>query len=534
MNGSGSGRFWIIIAFFALLSLSAGTSFPENYFDEPLPRGVSALQAIVSTVGTKPFGDVGGAFFFGLIGVIIAWLSYRQVDKGNKDTKNQSYQGLSTHDLTPTEEGEDSPQSGFGRKRVMAASPQPSPDQSDASLDELLAVINQKREAGPVPAWAMLLRSPYQSWTDATSWLGGQPKVPSGFVWPREADGKPQTFLAQIDVGSLEADPETGEPHFNLPDGGALLIFVGTGQTAHILSASEMASAKMISPPDDLPTLREYGYFGKGDAFTHWPVDLVAFTSDIADKDEQALLTLGYRPPIFPDRFSDPLNWISNWAIAALEAEVVITSLENEMRQAEWHRDYWARQQRDGASLPSDRVQESKSYHYGMMLADGPDLIAAMKAWFDHASAQHPESGVDKVMLAEIFTRRLAFRNRMKDSYTPMHTLPGSAEQVWDKIYPRGQDRSFVESLRALPCQYKDFIEAKITDWRNHRLFGIEPPFPNNGEDLRGWSSLISVSADSLLGTQSEHDYGMSVWVKKEHLSSGNFANGQLIRHCAV
>ena len=294
-----------------------------------------------------------------------------------------------------------------------------------------------------------------------------------------------------------------------------------------------MASAEMVSSPDDLPALDEHGYFGGGDAFTCWPVDLVPLPGSTADMDKGEVSASGHRPSIFPDRFCDPLDWISNWAIAALEAEVVIKSLENEMRQAEWHRDYWARQREAGASLPQNRVQESKSYHYGMMLADGPELIATMKAWRDHAAAQHPEGAVDKAMLAEIFTRRLEFRSQMKHSYSPMHTLPGSAGEVWESICSLGGDAKGLEALRALPSEYHGFVEARVTDWRNHRLFGIEPPFPNNREDLRGWSSLISISADLLLGTQSEHDYGMSIWFKKEDLSSANFTGGRLVRHCA-
>lgn len=529
MNGSGFGRVGIIIAFFALLSLSAGTGFPENYFDEPFPRGVLALQTIVSTVGTQPFGDIGGAFLFGFLGVIVAWLAYRQVHGGSKVATKRLNRTPSTHSLAPSELSEAAPQSSFGRKRLLDSPPQPASTQADFDIDEVLAILTQKREAGPVPAWAMLLRSPYKSWIDATSWLGGQPKAPSSFVWPREVDGRPQTFLAQIDLGSLKTDLEAGEHHFNLPDSGALLIFVGKVQMVHVLNASEMASAEMISPPDDLPTLSEHGYWGEGNAFTHWPVDLVAYTSDIADMNEEEVSTSNYRPPNFPDRLRDPMTWISNWAIAALEAEIVITALENEMRQAELHRD-----DRNSASPARNRGRESESHHYDIMLTDGPDLIATMNAWRDHAIAQHPEGAADKAMLAELFDHRLAFRNRIKGHYRLMGSLLGSAEGVWNKICPRGRDRNLLETLRALPREYQGFVEAKVSDWRNHRLFGIEPPFSNNDEDLRGWSSLISVAADSLLGTESEHDYGMSVWVKKEDLSSADFTNAQLVRHCAV
>jgi Domain of unknown function (DUF1963) len=534
LKGSGFGSVWIIIAFFALLSLSAGTGFPENYFGEPLPRGVSALQAIVSTLGTQPFGDVGGAFFFGFLGFIFAWLAYRQVDGGTEGSTKRPDQKPSAYIPAPSEERETAPQSGFGRKRVIGASAHPAPAQPAFDLDEMLAIFTQEREAGPVPAWAMLLRSPYKSWADATSWLGGQPKAPSGFVWPREADGKPQTFLAQIDLGSLKADPETGDHHFNLPDGAALLIFVGTVQTVHVLTASEMASAEMISSPEDLPLLEERGYWGDGNAFTHWPVDLVAYSSDSADMDDEESSDSEYRPPIFPDRFSDPLTWISNWAIAALEAEVVIKSLENEMRQAEWSRQYREDKAKKGESIPQLAHTERQNNHYDMMLEACPAVLNKLHQWRDHVLSQAPQTPVTHLMLREIFEHRHALRNRMAANYSSMHALAGSAEKVWEKLRTRLEGAGAAVSLRTLPPEYHGFVEAKVTDWRNHRLFGIEPPFPNNGEDLRGWSCLISVHADSLLGTETEHHYGMSVWVKQEDRNTANFINGQLVIHCAV
>lgn len=221
MNGARLGRVSIIFGFFALLSLSAWTDFPENYFDEPVPRGVSALQAIVSAFGTRPFGNVGGAIFFCLIGVIVAWLAYRQVDADDSRSLKRPDQ--------KTSRGSAAQRSAFSHKPAIGASSQTSIAQSIFDSDEMLTVASPRRDAEPVPAWAILLRSPYKLWADATSWLGGQPKAPPGFVWPRETDGTPQTFLAQIDLGSLKPDPEVGGHHFNLPHSGALLIFVGKG-----------------------------------------------------------------------------------------------------------------------------------------------------------------------------------------------------------------------------------------------------------------------------------------------------------------
>ncbi len=529
VNSSELARVWIIIIFFALLSVSAATGFPENYFDEPLPRGVSALQAIVSSVGTKPFGEMGGAFFFGFLGIIIVWLAHRQSRGNNAGLTKQREPKPTIDSLAPSEKRDVTLQSGFGRKRVIGSSPQPATAQPDFYLDEYLAILNQEREAGPIPAWALLLRSPYKSWAEATSWLGGQPKAPSGFVWPCEADGKPQTFLAQIDLGSLKADPETGERYFNLPESGALLVFVGTVQTVCLLTASEMALAEKMLPPDDLPALKERGYWGDGNAFTYWPVDLVAYSSD------EYLSAPPYRPSIFPDRFGDPQSWISTWALAALEAEVVITSLENEMHHAEWKtRQYREDIAKKGASIPQDAHAALANNHRDMMLIECPAVLNKLYKWREHARSQPPQAPVDPALLSEILEHRHALRSRMAANYGSMHALAGSVEMVWEKLRTWHTEAGAAENLRKLPVEYQDFVEAKVTDWRMHRLFGIEPPFSNNDEDLRGWSCVISVYADALLGTDSDHDYGMSVWVKTEDRNSANFTHGQLVRHCAV
>ena len=70
-----------------------------------------------------------------------------------------------------------------------------------------------------------------------------------------------------------------------------------------------------------------------------------------------------------------------------------------------------------------------------------------------------------------------------------------------------------------------------ITDWRGHRLFGLEPPPPYNDEDLRGRDCLINVSADCLLNNESDHEYGMSIWCLREQMDRGQHGNGMLLRH---
>ncbi|MCK1514545.1 hypothetical protein IVB22_18620 [Bradyrhizobium sp. 190] len=122
----------------------------------------------------------------------------------------------------------------------------------------------------------------------------------------------------------------------------------------------------------------------------------------------------------------------------------------------------------------------------------------------------------------------------MVENYWPKLILPGNAKKTWEKINVLHPGLTGPEAFQRISSAYRPFVAAHITDWRGHRLFGIEPPFPNNGEDLRGQDCLISVAADPLLNTCSEHEYGMSIWCSQRDLLKARYTRGQFIRHCAV
>lgn len=67
-----------------------------------------------------------------------------------------------------------------------------------------------------------LIENPDKEIKKGSSKLGGQPDLPVGFEWPL-CDGKPLTFLAQIDLS--EVDPE--KSGYRLPEKGFLYLFSG-------------------------------------------------------------------------------------------------------------------------------------------------------------------------------------------------------------------------------------------------------------------------------------------------------------------
>src|SRR5262249_54483748 len=114
---------------------------------------------------------------------------------------------------------------------------------------EFLARAGTEDRAKRLPAWALLLRSPYETSRSVSSLLGGVPRAPGGLDWPNDVDGTPLHFLAQIDLASLKPEPETGLRPPGLPEDGALLVFVGRSYACCVLNARDMTRAVPLALP---------------------------------------------------------------------------------------------------------------------------------------------------------------------------------------------------------------------------------------------------------------------------------------------
>lgn len=388
----------------------------------------------------------------------------------------------------------------------------------DQILADLEARTGSADRASALPAWALVLRSPFRPWENATSWLGGTPRAPIEFVWPLGADGAPLHFLAQIDLAALQPEPETGRRPPGLPESGALLVFVGLQDYAVlIIDAKRMRVASRIPVPPTLPPISEIGYFSEDPTFARWPVDPVAFL----DRGED-------RPDAFPERFADPAAWIDTWAVAEIDARLVVQTLRREIGFAEQFfkgKAHWPD--------PPTRVILDKQAFYGALLEEAPTLLPKLEAWQSRAASEPQAGAVDAAALRALLAVRRAFAEG-KPNYPVVPLLRGSSHSVWGEVRRHYRDAIATKEFQAIPDGLFAFVEAWITDWRRHRLFGLEPEFPNNSEDRRGQDALISIHADELLNTTSEHDYGMSIWCDREALARGRHEQGQIIRHCAV
>ncbi|MEP6064243.1 MAG: DUF1963 domain-containing protein [Paracoccaceae bacterium] len=397
------------------------------------------------------------------------------------------------------------------------------------AAQEYLARSGTESRAKQLPAWGLQVRSPYKHHAcAATSWIGGTPKAPADFDWPRGASGNHMFFLATIDLASLSPDAVSG-----LPSEGALLIFFGdnlndkgrndASYSCIVLSAIEMQTAVRHETPHDPIELSTHLYLDSP-VFPKWPVDLIPFLDD------------GNVPPAkFPDIFKAPERWISNWGVAAMEAKAALYELEaakdglsNQHAKKRLDDARRTNAQYPGKGYGDDIINQAEA-----LAADGDTIITALQTWKKLAESKPAGEPVDAVALRKIFEIRSAFADHLYDILFQTMRY-GASRPVWENICAEHPAFERGAKFETIADTYRDFVEMWAMRWVGHRLFGLEPEFPNNDEDLRGHDCLISVGFDDVFGNRTEHFYGMSIWCPREEMSKGQLQNGQLVFHCAV
>jgi uncharacterized protein YwqG len=149
------------------------------------------------------------------------------------------------------------------------------------------------------------------------SWLGGLPMMPVSVKWPREPEGAPLHFVAQIACADLPENLWNGQG----PRKGWLLFFIESmkfedeagSDLVRILHIDTLGPER--GPPQDMPTVRhamsDYIDYaeprirpGVPKLWRKWPVDLVAQTYDMDDVDEEC----GPPPVSAQDLYGAPVS----------------------------------------------------------------------------------------------------------------------------------------------------------------------------------------------------------------------------------
>ncbi len=387
-------------------------------------------------------------------------------------------------------------------------------EQPVVAVDKIVESLERNRGPGErshaLPAWALMLRSPYDPRGASTSWLGGRPSAPAEFQWPRDGNGAPEHFVAQIDLASLAHNPITGSRPPGLPAAGALLVFFGgLSGSVHVVDEEPMSRAVLHHPPGDTPPLRQSGFSSDAEAFPCWPVDPVVY-----------LDTNGERPIIIRDPFSRPGTWITNCGVATLEAVNAFEALIEDLR-------ILAERNREVRVLP-----DARSAAYARLMKDrAPEILSLLKDWETFAASQDPAAPVDLERLEALFAVRTPLARELQ-AYSEGQALAGDPQAVWNRLrqaYPGMAAGDF----STVPEAYRPFVTAWVCRWRGHRLFGLGPP-SNTFEDFYGRDCVVTVHADDLLQTQTERETAFSIWCPRADLKAGRFDRGQFVRHIGV
>lgn len=559
-----------VILLFGLLAAGAALNFPQGIYDGEMTRRVHVLHFLVHTIATDNFGQIGGAVFYAVLGVVAAGLvivATREPtietdtsvqpertaparikpinQKGTPEaaaTKTKRQRALVMDESVPAKSNaealippdQDAPKAEWDKwADALIKSPSLPPMAADPATE-------------PTPAWGLILASPWEDVSKLRSWLGGIPCAPKGFEWPRdEDDGEPMHFYAQINLADLKPEPETGARPPGLPEEGALLVFIGAQSAVRVLSADEIENSHPVPPPDDLPSLRKFEYWTDEKTFPAWPIKPQAFLDHPIDED---VFWEEMDGEAVPEAFRRPstelTDWMTNWGIAAFEVDRVIESLKTATSLAQSSLDYKVRtltreaEASDGP-MPDEEVIHAQAFdtigdHDARILKDGSGLLEVLEEWKSHAEAQDPVAAIDADMFADFFDTRREFCKGLKLSALTENLREPNGNDMWGLISQNYRQAGGFSAMRDMPEAYRDFADEVITCWRRHRLFGVEPPFSNNMDDLRGKACLISIGADPLIKTQTEHEYGISLWVPIEDLNAGHFDDLQIVRHCAV
>lgn len=398
-------------------------------------------------------------------------------------------------------------------------------DMSGMGIEEIEAALyartGEAERAKALAGWALMLRSPWQAHPKATSWIGGLPRAPSDFVWPLDAEGGRLRFLMQIDLSALKPEPETGHLPPGLPREGALLVFVGGySYSLHLLTPAEIADAVIVQTPSAPPSIYDPIY--TDDPLPCWPVDPVAYL----DHD-------GGRPGFLPESRRTTPDWLDTWGIAGLEAGLAAKALATDIRMGALFFDQLG--DKPVSELPPHKQHEHA--YREIVRQEGPALLAEIEGFAARAAGMPGSDPVDAKALSAIFARRTALAERIEACVPGEATfgialdLAGRVGAVLGKLQADFPGLRRAEDLDSIPEGYRGFLAAVITDWRGHRLFGLEAPPPYNTEDLRGQDCLLTVTDDAILQLHTEHDTGVSVWCPRDQMAAGRYDGGQILWH---
>jgi Domain of unknown function (DUF1963) len=316
-----------------------------------------------------------------------------------------------------------------------------------------------------------------EDWTAARSWLGGAPCL-GDRSWPRDKDGQPLHFLAQVDLADVAA--KIGAT--SLPTTGSLAFFVG--DTNPVIYVPPSRERSRTEPPADMPEPAACGGspHWRSDLagrrlFPFWPLDFTALelppTCDDDDDDHttaqvaavkrhfkhrQHILSaaLAFAGPPIPDWWQTAIHLADDLGKALRGVPGVLV---REQQMLAWAHDQVQQARAKGAAELNKAEASVALYESRLAKARArepafADFVAEVTAWTAGREPWDLMAPEDMARLAAYWARNPQFAD-----FTHYHgAVP--VDVLKDKMFkalPAAGEASFA----ALPAAVRDLITAR-------------------------------------------------------------------------
>ncbi|MCT2398836.1 DUF1963 domain-containing protein [Novosphingobium mangrovi (ex Huang et al. 2023)] len=412
-------------------------------------------------------------------------------------------------------------------------------------------------EPTPLPSRPVaLVRKPRErdrDWFSDRSWLGGLPRLGDA-EWPRDANGTPLPFAAQIDLTELAA----ACPESPLPWDGSLAFFLGTGAVVSVPAGEHDFS----EPPQDLPpAFDEGGYPFPARAgvlsryfFPFWPVDPFALDlpDDLRDhrdakRDkaiEQAMANL-LSHHVAPRRSAFTAEGETLWwhGVSHLAAQIhnafdtsarpVALRRDGVRQAAETLAGLEARADADDATLEAARAElVERQAALAAIEAQRealPDAITALDQFSADRDPWQPLTREEGEVIADLLTELHAGYGDLV-----RHHVPRSASDL-ATLSLRTMITSAPDALTAIP---EDELARINRDYRlptrhQHQMFGLGGRQQSARDDHRGDILLLQLGYDDMMEWRWGEMGLFQFWISPEDAANRNWEAVQLTFECA-
>jgi len=433
---------------------------------------------------------------------------------------------------------------GLRRRASGAANPEPEIEGPviTAVVDEVdFAQVTELQLASPAepeepaeeaPRPVVLVRKKRErnrDWTWDLSWLGGLPRLGTA-QWPRDAQGTPLPFAAQVNLSELAGTC----PQSPLPHAGSLAFFLGEGAVVAVTPGEH----DFTDPPADLPPAYEEDGAPLPTTptrlsrylFPFWPVEPVA--QDGAESAGAAILQQGgmTSAALVEDGEAD-LWWYGVFHLTDHLREALDGAqreYDAELRQEKKARDALEALEARGDALPEAVAGARRKVHdvtarlreIEEQASDLPAMIEALEGFTSGRGPWEPLTQEERGLVSDILGEIHARHGKLVDGRVPHALAPLRALCI--RAMATGAPKAF----SALPDDLLEKIGKDFTvPPRDHHQIFSDPTHGSEGEDLL----LLQLASDDMMEWRWDNLGRYQFRIDRQDAMGGNWHKARLI-----